>query len=313
MADASTYDDSPDGFIEHTKRTICVELRRPSLLEVCTPNVGGIVFPETYFKACCEMITLMLAGSLIITLIWNPAVVWDNPLNDRIGYPNLCVFFDTFPAKYYATICWGGVIYLGCQFAWLDIERTIMVKNRLSTCKIFFSIFTDILFICSVVLFLFVFIIPPDCDMAGVDCVQNTQVWRHSWTFIVLIFVLYLVVLANMLEGQNTPVFSYVWMVLYGICAICDVCFISGNFLYYNRYGEVLFPVPLGFCADYGWFLMTPLCTLFLPNAEGIKQKKTIVADITELEAGEMDETIGCCSGDYDDLDDDEMDLSRES
>jgi hypothetical protein len=311
MADTSTFDDSADGFVQHVGRSICVELRRPSILEVLTPNIGGVVFPETYFKACCEMITIMLLGSIIITMIFNQEVVWDNPLNDRIGYPNLCVFFDTFPAKYYATVCWGFIIYLGCQFAWLDIERTIMVKNRLSGCKIFFSVATDILFICSIIVFLFVFVIAPDCDLAGADCVQSVQVWRHSWSFIVLIFVMYLVVLANMMEGQNTPVFSYVWMVMYGVCAICDVVFICGNFIYYNHTGTgPLFPVPLGFMADYGWFCMTPLCTLFLPNAEGIKQRKSIVDDITELEAGEKDETIGCCSGDYDDLDNDEIDFS---
>lgn len=298
MVDVAEMDKETRRMYEHTKRTICVELRRPSIVEVFTPSLGGVVFPETYFKACCEMITIMLLGSIVITMIFNRAVVWDNPLNDRIGYPNLCVFFDTFPAKYWATICWGLVIYLGCQFAWLDIERTILVRSRLSGLKIFISIFTDVLFICSVILFLYVFVIDP-----------TEGVWRHSWTFIVLIFVMYLVVLANMLEGENTPVFSYVWMVLYGICAILDVTFIVGNFIYYDRHGTgPLFPVPLGFCADYGWFLMTPLCTLFLPNAEGIQMKKKIIADITELEAGEQDETIGCCSGDYDDLDEDEID-----
>lgn len=153
-----------------------------------------------------------------------------------------------------------------------------------------FSIFTDVLFMISVILFSFVFVIPP-----------TEGVWKHSWTFIVLIFVIYLVVLANILEAENAPVFSYLWMVVYGIFAICDVIFICGNFLYYDIHGSgPLFPVPIGFIADYGWFTFTPLCNLFLPNAEGVRKVATVVEQ-SELEFGMKDQTIGCCSGDFDD------------
>lgn len=281
--------------IERTKKTICVELRRPALLEVFTPSVKGITYPETYFKATMELITIMLGGSLVITCLFNRGVVFNNVLNDRIGYPNLCVFFDTFPAKYYATICWGFIIYLGCKFGMLDIERTILVRDRLSSLKIVFSIATDVLFMMSVVLFSFVFVIPP------VDAAGTQQVWRHSGTFIILIFVIYVTVLANIMEAKNPPLCSFIWVALYGVLAIADVIFICGNFIYYDRNGVgPLFPVWLGFLADYGWFCATPLCTLFLPDAEGVKESKTIV-ETSELEYGMQDQTVGCCNCDYDD------------
>lgn len=275
--------------VKRAGQTLCVELRRPSLIEVFRPHEGThITYPETYFKACTELITVMLGGSLILTLLFNYQAVWNNPLNLRIGYPNMCVAFDTFPAKYYAVFCWGFVIFLGCKFAFMDIERTMLViaenrerqkkgleeEERLSYFKTVVSITTDVLFMLSLVLFSLVFVIPP-----------TEGVWRHSGAFIVLIAAIYLVVLANIMEATNAPIASWVYIIVFGIVSVGDVTMILGDFIHYDRTGTgPLFPVVLGAIADYGWFAMVPLGTIFLPNAEGIKETKTVF----ETKGGEL-------------------------
>jgi len=285
------------GLARRTKRTICVELRRPAIIDVFKPIDDKVVYPETFFKALCELITFMLGGSMVITFIFNRQAIWDNPLNSRIGYPNMCVSFDTFPAKYFAVFCWGFIIYLGFRFAWLDLERTLLVQkknHRLTRIKIFISIATDVLFMLSLACFTMVFVIPP-----------TEGVWKHSGAFIILIAAMYLIVLANVMEAKNAPTLTWVWTILFGILSIADVTMILGNFVYYDRTGTgPLFPWWLGFVADYGWFLSVVLCNLFLPQSEGVEEIKKIV-EIGELKWAEKEDDP-ICFGIFGDEEDEE-------
>merc|ERR1719247_2615989 len=98
-----------------------------------------------YFIAAGELLTATIIISWIISLIAQPispvdptgntTVFEDNALKRRIGYNNLCVGFDTAPAKYVASVCWVFIAYCGFRYGWLDLQRTELVKARLSSCK----------------------------------------------------------------------------------------------------------------------------------------------------------------------------------
>jgi hypothetical protein len=62
----------------------------------------GCVVPERYLEAAGETFILMLLVSWALTAAFNPAILADNKLRDRVGYNNLCVGFDSPPARYVA-------------------------------------------------------------------------------------------------------------------------------------------------------------------------------------------------------------------
>ena len=59
----------------------------------------GVVDPNTYLQGASEIIATTLVVCWITTLIFNPKVIFDNPLRDRLGYSDLCVGWDTMPAN----------------------------------------------------------------------------------------------------------------------------------------------------------------------------------------------------------------------
>lgn len=58
-----------------------------------------IVDPNRYLQAASEVISVTLAICWIITLILNPQCILNNPLKDRLGYSDLCVGWDVYPAN----------------------------------------------------------------------------------------------------------------------------------------------------------------------------------------------------------------------
>ena len=58
--------------------------------------------PERYLEAAGECFILMIGVSWALTMAFNPDVTRDNKLLDRVGYNNMCVGFDSPPARYVA-------------------------------------------------------------------------------------------------------------------------------------------------------------------------------------------------------------------
>ena len=50
---------------------------------------------EAYF----ETFMLTMAVAWTATYMWNPTIIYQNRLRDIVGYNNLCVGFDTDPAR----------------------------------------------------------------------------------------------------------------------------------------------------------------------------------------------------------------------
>jgi len=310
----------------------CSELRGPAVFTLFNPwKFTGVVYPEMYFLAAGELLTFMIAVSIVITLLaqtpaaecFDPTTmkpipgcdiltIDQNPIRARIGHNNPCVFFDMPPAKYFAAYVYVFAAYCGIRYTLLDMERSILVKDRLSWCKFIFSIVTDLFYMLAWVGFVFTYVIPP---------YQN--IWLHSLGFMWLGTAQFFIFFANCLEGENFPWCVYIFCALYGFVTILEFGGVAAaNFWYYDITGGVkgpLIPSNIGFVIDYGWFLMLALTSAIFPKAEPLLITTTIasVGDDSEngstigKESSDDEESgglFGCCP-DKDQTDEDEEPL----
>lgn len=295
------------------------ELRGPAVFRVfnCGQNFNTrVIYPETFFMAAGELLIIMLGVSWTISLIVQPktmdaecqAINPDqttfecNALKNRIGYNNLCVGFDTVPAKYIAAIVYVFMAYCGIRYSWLDLQRTQLTKVGLSGCKVCFSVATDILYVFAWAGFTLTYVIPP-----------WENVWGHSIGFICLGFTTWLVLLANVMEGQNFPCVVYVFVMVFGLFTLVDFgCIAIANFIYYQATDHKkppLFPWQVGMIADYGWLCAMGLTSVVMPKGPGLQMSvRTVQGEVFGKGVAAQDEeaTGGWCGGEDDD-DDDEL------
>jgi len=82
-----------------------------------------VLNPEDYSGAVGELFAVVIAMSWTLTLIFEPDIVKKNVLRDRLGYNNVCVGFDAYPANVFAAFFWALVVFFICRYAELDIMR----------------------------------------------------------------------------------------------------------------------------------------------------------------------------------------------
>mgnify|MGYP006147731629 CR=1 FL=1 len=158
---------------------------------VLLANPTAILFDSTLaLRANCEAIILMLCFPSILTLIYEPDSIHNNPLLTRLGYNDACVTFDTKPAVYFAICLFCFAVYF-CGFhvnhthARLKLEvETDRVKMSPPTkmfCKVAnWSFFLGNCF------FSLCFMIPP-----------QESTWWHTIPFVVYMVVRYLAITAG--------------------------------------------------------------------------------------------------------------------
>ena len=74
----------------------------PTIRSLLSQPLNAHIDPYLYLKSSSEAMFICLGLSWVVTLIFNMEIVQNNPLNPPIGYSNLCVGFDTPPARYVA-------------------------------------------------------------------------------------------------------------------------------------------------------------------------------------------------------------------
>ena len=224
------------------------------------PFLGDIP-TVTYLKAAGEGLFLALVISWIITFVFNPGVIQENPLKTRLGYNNLCVGWDTRPARELAMVLWILISYLALRFVYMNCVRFyLQSKQEGESGRDFvfkFAIFSNLAFGTAIAVFTLCLAIPP-----------FDSVWLHTIPFIGFIITRYLVVLALCLEDwpedeTSTKIFLYV----YGfISFILPTIYIS-EYSYYDTHGEKSpWPWQITFALDYGWFFCLAITSKFIPN-----------------------------------------------
>ena len=135
--------------------------------------LNRVLSPEHYSKSAAETIALTLAGSWIVTLIFNPDVADSNPLRDRMGYNNLCVGLDTAPAKFVALPGLVLTSYFGICYTFSDTQRCELEKERLTSGQYLFT------WIANGMYGVFMLYLPGQCPL----CNNESKTMASDFTF----------------------------------------------------------------------------------------------------------------------------------
>jgi len=241
---------------EYSNSTLLALLKNPML---------EWIHPIMYLKAAGDLLAIVLLISWILTFIFNPVIVKDNPLLERLGYNNLCVGWDTPPASFVASVLYMFCFYLIVRFCVLVHIRCSLDPNTSAFTNWSYKIFG-----LASAGFILVFMIPP-----------TQSVYGHSLPFIFFIIGRGMIVLALAFEEWTTidskgRLFFYVYAT---ISLILPVMYLS-EYIYFDIYGEKSpWPGKITMAMDYSWFACLALTSKFLPNSMVLHRSFELVDD----------------------------------
>lgn len=256
-----------------------------SIWQICrkaAPTTDVVLYerPELYLEATGECFVLCIVISWTLTSIFNPPIYRDNILRSITGYNNLCVGFDSPPARYVAMPLLVFQAYLAGRYSYLDTVRLNGLKNEgsLTSCQYWFGFFTNWLFASWMLCFPCLLVI-----VAGFESWTMTQI--HLGLFFATLIIMWLMIAGNVLEADQPLLLgTKIWFACFTACTIClpicgviDVCGfhtdIPTNMLYTIRWEKPKPPVPWPVTAlfDYGWFACLLLAVVFLPDAPSVR------------------------------------------
>uniref|UniRef100_A0A7S3Q3K4 Uncharacterized protein n=1 Tax=Chaetoceros debilis TaxID=122233 RepID=A0A7S3Q3K4_9STRA len=218
---------------------------------------NSIKDPNTYLQACFEVSAATLVLSWAITFIFNPTAINDNPLEDRLGYKNLCVGWDTFPANIVGVIGETICAHLVLRFVNLNDERMKLLDNKLSERVKRYGRLSSKAFALSSLLMPAIFAIPP-----------TISVFYHTLPFLMLIVSSAAVLLGRFIMFQDElsqikAVYICAFSLLSFVYPIVCIC----EFRYYDLYGEKSgWPAEITMTIDYSWFVLCALMPFMLPK-----------------------------------------------
>ena len=263
----------------------------PAILTLIKNPLTNEFDSTLYFKAAGEVFAFLIAGSWVLTILFNPSVIEDNAITRRVGYNNVCVGFDTPPAKYFAFFMWPVVHYFNIRAAWLEIVTEYSLDEaRTSNTGKLITVVASGLLVVSVLLQTFILVFPPEEGFAGF------YVWLHTG-FFVQYMVLRLIFVAaqffknrfdassededSITSGQWTYFYVYMFVTLaYTMGVFCD-------FYYYDiltpEGSDVLIPWYYLNALDVLWFVTMAIGTKFLPAHHTYRIKSVAKAQMKEL------------------------------
>jgi len=266
----------------------------------------GIIRPDVYLEAYFEMFIITMAVSWTLTLMYNPNVLASNRLKDMVGYNNLCVGFDTEPARTVATPLFALMAYFGIRYVALDgiiaemrsrdhrkaFSFTPGMNKWKQTCKFAFGM------LCLALPMLLV--ITPTSNLAQQP--QRDDLTMHFGIFVVFILVTWVMILIKFIEASHLTFYSKLWfgyfsfltwgVMILGRTSVGSYDFVKcptekrGDALVYTKDGYYPWPDLLGddICVqepaippgllgffDFSWFGMLILTTGFLPDGPSIQ------------------------------------------
>jgi len=176
-------------------RTSCLHGEGPALWQLARPSshfdTSTQVVPERYLEAAGETFILMIAVSWILTWLFNPEVIHSNALKDRVGYNNMCVGFDSPPARYVAMPLQVLQAYLAVRYVSWDSARAVLEKHRLTESQYLFTRITNWTYGGFMVCFPVLLVVTPEVSVVG-----------HTYLFFAMIVVSFSVIAANFWEAK---------------------------------------------------------------------------------------------------------------
>ena len=276
--------------------------RGPAFYQIVRSNFrkAAVTRPELYLDASFEVFLFMIACTWITTCIWNPNILLaskgGNRINDIFAYNNVCVGFDTPPARYVAQPLFALQSFLGVRFGNLDLLRLHLEwrAGRVDKPVAYFNATMDILFMGTMLLWPMLLIITPDAGGFGLN--------YHFYVYVIFVVIMYLTILAQFSTAPKEviPLISKIWLGVYGgwTLLLLLIGFVGFNGYDYKRcpsdevklfyangthaeycQQDPAIPVGLMSVLDYGWFILLLFATPLLPYSPALNVPISLVID----------------------------------
>lgn len=242
-----------------------------------------------YLKAGGEIFGLLVASSWVLTFIYNPSVIEKNPLKDRVGYNNVCVGFDTAPAKYVALFLWPLTTYFNLRFAWLEVvtECSLGDQHSSRTGKICTAV-ASALFAISVLFQPFMLVVAP---------VDKDSSWLHTGLFVQYILIRVVAVATQFFRNKydadtsdydSITTAQWTWFYAFVVASLGLPTLCLADFTYADYYRpegdmEPLIPWYILNSCDLLWFFCLATTGKFLPCQRKFRAA-TIAKGVTTAE-----------------------------
>ena len=276
--------------------------RGPAFYQIVRSNFrkAAVTRPELYLDASFEVFLFMIACTWICTCIWNPNILFaskgGNRINDIFAYNNVCVGFDTPPARYVAQPLFALQSFLGVRYGNLDLLRLSLEwrAGRVDKPVAYFNATMDILFMGTMLLWPMLLIITPDAGGFGLN--------YHFYVYVIFVVIMYLTILAQFSTAPKEviPLISKIWLGVYGgwTLLLLLIGFVGFNGYDYKRcpsdevklfyangthaeycQQDPAIPVGLMSVLDYGWFILLLFTTPLLPYSPALNVPISLVID----------------------------------
>eukprot|EP00930_Biecheleria_cincta_P015778 TRINITY_DN13036_c0_g1_i2.p1 TRINITY_DN13036_c0_g1~~TRINITY_DN13036_c0_g1_i2.p1 ORF type:complete len:272 (-),score=17.94 TRINITY_DN13036_c0_g1_i2:86-901(-) len=233
---------------------------------------------EDYAAAGGEVFVFAMVISWILTSAFNPDVLKRNALKDRVGYNNLCVAWDTFPAKFIAAPLFVVIIWLNIRFMQLDFWRASMTEG-LSKTQWRAVYWSNSLSVLSWIGSILIFVI--DANEAPI---------AHSAAFLQLVVFGYCAFFMNFVETppmyhpRGACVFLCVYALvstLFGVFVCIQLYAFDPGRIVESEIEKARGPIPWYVCAsaDYAWFCCLVLQGFMRPRAPSVRAQYALISD----------------------------------
>ena len=249
----------------HRRQRVSCLQAGPSLWQLAVRPAlsSGWYAPERYLEAAGECFILMIAVSWAVTWTFNPDIITSNPLKDRVGYNNMCVGFDSPPARYVAMPFQVLQAFLAVRYVSLDSARAVLEKaaGRITDGQYWFTRGANLCYGAFMTCFPVLLVVTPDVSVNA-----------HTYLFFAMLIFSFSVVAANFCEAEMVAASSKIWFGLFGAFTAALPVLGAIDFWTYREGQEApLVPWQLVWMLDWGWFMLLGLTVVFLPDAPALK------------------------------------------
>ncbi|CAJ1340367.1 unnamed protein product, partial [Effrenium voratum] len=265
------------------------------------PDVEKVFYqmPERWLEATGECFVLCIGVSWLVTAMFNPGIFRDNILRSLVGYNNLCVGFDSVPARYCAMPLLVIQAVLAARYSYLDTIRLKATRAYLSWFQFQFGYWANMIFAVWMACFPMLLVITAEFESWA-----STKI--HLFLFMATLFIMWAMIAGNIVEAEELETPTKIWFFLFTmhtlllpVVGVIDVLGfhpdLSPEQIPSIRYEHPEPPVPWPVTAylDYGWFLLLLLTVLFLPDAPPVETRMQVEMGMTygKTESQDEDET----------------------
>jgi hypothetical protein len=174
-----------------------------------------MIIPELHLQAAGEAFTLTILVSWILTAIWNPGIIDRNLLKDLVGYNNVCVGFDSPPARYVAVPFFTLVSFLAIRYVRLDSLRAQLQiideddSFKIAAWQYWCTRVCNGLYACFMCCLSILLVVTPEVERGF-----------HALGYVAIIVFNWLVIVANYLEAKEVATGSKIWMALFSLFSV---------------------------------------------------------------------------------------------